>query len=195
LWRVSGVTGLLRLHRRRSFRARHRSGGRGVELSLVRGDLTMKRTVILGTVFATVFVVALPFVGGGGPSFLVPVQASEISMAALPAAATSDVAGGAPSGVNTAAAIAAVTIPSATVVTVAPTTAASRAVLTSDSEHLAQKPVPIPVVVPPALVAGRRRQTEERRVASPCKPLASPAPARGPVAEAPPGSPMASARG
>jgi hypothetical protein len=133
LWRVSGVTGLLRLHRRRSFRARHRSGGRGVELSLVRGDLTMKRTVILGTVFATVFVVALPFVGGGGPSFLVPVQASEISMAALPAAATSDVAGGAPSGVNT---------------------AASRAVLTSDSEHLAQKPVPIPVVVPPAASSG-----------------------------------------
>jgi uncharacterized protein YkwD len=132
-------------------RARHRSGGRGVELSLVRGDLTMKRTVVLGTVFATVFVLALPFVGGGGPSFLTPAQAAETSLSALPVAATSAVASGAVTHVDAAAAVAAaVTLPSATIISVTPASAASTAALTTDSEHLAQKPVPIPVVVPAA---------------------------------------------
>jgi hypothetical protein len=112
--------------------------------------LTLKRTVILSTVFATVLVLALPFVGGGGPSFLIPARAAELTLAALPVAATSPVASGVASHVDLAAAVAAVTIPSATVITVAPATAASHATLTSDSEHIAQKPVPIPVVVPPA---------------------------------------------
>jgi hypothetical protein len=95
-------------------------------------------------------VLALPFVGGGGPSVLIPARAAELTLAALPVAATSPVASGVASHVDLAAAVAAVTIPSATVITVAPATAASHATLTSDSEHIAQKPVPIPVVVPPA---------------------------------------------
>lgn len=110
----------------------------------------MKRTVILGTVFSTVFVLALPFVGGGGPSFLVSAQAAESSFSALPAAASSTGSGtvsAADSGVDIASAV---TIPSATAISVASSTAASQALLTADSEHLAQKPVPIPVVVPPA---------------------------------------------
>jgi hypothetical protein len=110
----------------------------------------MKRTVVLGTVFATVLVLALPFVGGGGPSFLTPAHAAEASFSALPVAATSTVASGAATHVDAATAIAAITIPSATVVSIAPAAAASHAALTTDSEHLAQKPVPIPVVVPPA---------------------------------------------
>ena len=109
----------------------------------------MKRTVILGTVFATVLVLALPFVGGGGPSFLTPAQAAETSFDAVPVAATSEVASGADTHVDAAAAVAGVVIPASTVVSVVKPAAA----LTTDSEHLAQKPVPKPVVVSAA--AGR----------------------------------------
>ena len=106
----------------------------------------MKRTIILGTVFATVLVLALPFVGGGGPSFLTPAQAAEESFDHLPIAATSPVADGAITHVDAAAALAAVAVPSATVVSVVQ----PASVPSTDSEHVAQKPVPIPVVVPPA---------------------------------------------
>lgn len=111
----------------------------------------MKRTVILGTVFATVLVLALPFVGGGGPSFLTPAEAADDSFAGLPVAATS-VAAGEDSHVDAAAAIAAVTVPSSTAITVS-----STATTTADSEHIAQKPVPIPVpvVAAPTGKAGR----------------------------------------
>jgi len=116
----------------------------------------MNRTVILGTVFATVLVLALPFVGGGGPSFLTPAQAAEPSLSALPVAATSPLGSEATSHVDGSVAVAAVTIASATAISVAPASAASSASLTADSEHLAQKPVPIPVVVPPATGAAGR---------------------------------------
>ncbi|MEP6843979.1 MAG: hypothetical protein ABJA11_10675 [Pseudolysinimonas sp.] len=108
----------------------------------------MKRTVILGTVFATVLVLALPFVGGGGPSFLTPAQAAETSFDALPVAATSQVASGAVTHIDAASAAAAVSVPAATAVSII-----QAPVLTADSEHVAQKPVPKPVVVAPA--AGR----------------------------------------
>ncbi|MFC5503490.1 hypothetical protein ACFPJ4_14670 [Lysinimonas soli] len=111
----------------------------------------MKRTVVLGTVFATVFVLALPFVGGGGPSFLTPALASEASFAGLPVAATSPIASGAVTQVNAAQAVSAVSVPTATVVSVIQPTAA----LTTDSEHVAQKPVPKPVVVAPP-TSGRK---------------------------------------
>jgi uncharacterized protein YkwD len=112
----------------------------------------MKRTVILGTVFSTVLVLALPFVGGGGPSFLTPAQAAETSFAGLPVAASTSISS---SGVEIAPAstvVAALSKPTATVITVA----AAAPVLTSDSEHLAQKPVPKPVVVvPPPAATGK----------------------------------------
>ena len=111
----------------------------------------MKRPVILGTVFATVFVLALPFVGGGGPSFLQTDRAAGVSMSILPVAATSQVASGVSRVIDPAAALAAVSIPNSAMVSVAPAAAASNAVLTGDSEHMAQKPVP--VVVPPAAPA------------------------------------------
>jgi hypothetical protein len=137
---------------------------------LVRGDLTVKKTVILGTVFATVLVLALPFVGGGGPSFLTPARAAEASFVGLPVAATSPVASGAVTHVDTAAAIAAVSKPTATIITVAPASSVATAALTTDSEHLAQKPVPIPVVVPhsrpQARAAPPRAAAEEARPAS-----------------------------
>jgi hypothetical protein len=123
----------------------------------------MKHTVILGTVFSTVLVLALPFVGGGGPSFLMPAHAAETSFDALPVAATSEVASGAVTHVDAAAAVSAVAIPASTVVSVVKPAAA----LTADSEHVAQKPVPKPIVVPPtpATSAGRANAGTVRRVA------------------------------
>jgi hypothetical protein len=105
----------------------------------------MKRTVILGTVFATVFVLALPFAGGGGPSFLTPAQAAETSFDGTPVASTSQVV---TAGVtHVASTIASVTKPGT---------------LTADSEHLAQKPVPKPIVVP-VTRAGRANAGAARR--------------------------------
>jgi hypothetical protein len=120
----------------------------------------MKRTVILGTVFATVLVLALPFVGGGGPSFLTPAQAAETSFDGVPVAATSVVVSGAATHVDAAAAISAVTVPTSTVVSVVKPAAA----LTADSEHVAQKPVPKPIVVAPT-AAGRANAGASRRAA------------------------------
>ncbi|MES1170033.1 MAG: hypothetical protein ABUL47_05025, partial [Leifsonia sp.] len=119
----------------------------------------MKRTVILGTVFATVFVLALPFVGGGGPSFLTPAQAAETSFDGTPVASTSQVVSGGATHVDAAAAIGAVVIPAAAAASVTkPET------LTADSEHLAQKPVPKPIVVAPTS-AGRANAGTARRQA------------------------------
>jgi hypothetical protein len=120
----------------------------------------MKRTVILGTVFATVLVLALPFVGGGGPSFLTPAQAAETSLDGTPVASTSAVVGGAVTHVDAAAAVSGVAIPASTVVSVVQPAAA----LTADSEHVAQKPVPKPIVVAPT-TAGRANAGASRRAA------------------------------
>ncbi len=120
----------------------------------------MKRTIILGTVFATVLVLALPFVGGGGPSFLTPAQAAEASFDNLPIAATSPVASGEITHVDAAAALAAIAVPSSTVVSVVQPASAP----TADSEHAAQKPVPIPVVVAPTR-AGQANAGTSRRAA------------------------------
>jgi len=120
----------------------------------------MKRTVILGTVFATVLVLALPFVGGGGPSFLTPAQAAETSFGALPVAATSPIASGDVTHVDAAAAIGAVVIPTSSIVSVVTPAAA----LTSDSEHVAQKPVTKPIVIAPT-PAGRANAGATRRAA------------------------------
>lgn len=111
----------------------------------------MKRTIILGSVFSTVLVLALPFVGGGGPSFLAPALAAETSFSGLPAAATSPIAAGAVAHVDPAAALAAVAVHNATVVSIVRPASAS----SSDSEHLAQKPVPKPIVVAPTTGGGR----------------------------------------
>jgi len=122
----------------------------------------MKRTVILGTVFATVFVLALPFVGGGGPSFLTPAQAAETSFDGTPVASTSQVVSG---GVTQVDAAGAVVIPASTV---------ASATLTSDSEHLAQKPVPKPIVIAQT-ASGRANAGTARRQALQSAGLSCPA--------------------
>lgn len=125
----------------------------------------MKRSVLLGVVFTAVLVLVLPFVGGGGPSFLSPAVATTVT-------ATS----GATTGVATATTgTTAVTRPVAASTIVTDTTstileAAQRTIdatvsagvpLSTDSEHFAQKPVPKPL--PPVTAAGRASGTEERR--------------------------------
>ena len=109
----------------------------------------MKRTLILGAVFTTVMVLVMPFVGGGGPSFLSPATAAPVAAQAPVAASRAVVDTAAP-----ALAAAAATIDYKS---------AASATLTTDSEHLAQKPVPKPL--PPVTAAGRASGTEARRAA------------------------------
>lgn len=113
----------------------------------------MKKTLILGTVFSFVLIVALPFAGGAGPSFFSPAYAAE-SAAIVPVAASdpravapvvdaANVAGSVT--IRTASVLAAQTIP--------------------DTEHLAQKPVPKPVVVTPQAASSRDGGASIRRAA------------------------------
>lgn len=109
----------------------------------------MKRSILLGAVFTTVMVLVLPFVGGGGPSFLTPANASTAT-----ATITSPVIASAVVDTRAATAIAAA-------MTAVDVERAADAPLTTDVEHLAQKPVPKPL--PPVTAAGRASGTEQRR--------------------------------
>jgi len=118
----------------------------------------MKRTVILGTVFSLVLILVMPFVGGAGPSFLDPANAAETS-------ATGPIAASDPEGTSTvtpdgSAAAAALAVQTASVVS-APQAASA----IPDTEHLAQKPVPKPVVVTPQAAASKGGGVEVRRAA------------------------------
>jgi hypothetical protein len=123
----------------------------------------MKRFALLTTVLTAVLTLVLPFIGGGGPALSGSVASASSSRApryassiAAPAAATA----GAP--VND--------------VPLAKIEAATAASLSVDTEHLGQKPVPIPVVVAPPAAApsasGVRRSggaapsTADRRAAA-----------------------------
>lgn len=113
----------------------------------------MKRTFVLGAVFTAVMVLVLPFVGGGGPSFLSPASAAPGAAGAVIASSivvTGSTATGASASAITSTATASVAV------------SAPATVPTTDSEHLAQKPVPKPV--PVATGSGARSTgTEERR--------------------------------
>jgi hypothetical protein len=97
----------------------------------------MKRTVVLGAVFTAVMVLVLPFVGGGGPSFLTPAYAAESASTAPVASFV--VAQRAPAPASPSIVTSSSTAP--IVVAASPTST------TTDVEHAAQKPVPKPVVV------------------------------------------------
>jgi hypothetical protein len=113
----------------------------------------LKKTVILGTVFSLVLILVMPFVGGAGPSFLAPANAAT-SGAFLPVAATDPVAS------SDSAAVGAVTVRSASLVQTAEAAGAI-----PDTEHLAQKPVPKPVVVTPQVASSRDGGASVRRAA------------------------------
>lgn len=111
----------------------------------------MKKTLILGTVFSLVLILVMPFAGGAGPSLFEPAYAAE-STAIAPIAA-SDPDAVAPD----ADAAGAVTVQTASVL--------GSAHAIPDTEHLAQKPVPKPVVITPQAAASRDGGTSVRRAA------------------------------
>lgn len=107
-----------------------------------------KRTILVGAVFGAVLALGLPFVGGGGPASGTSAFAEEADV--RPIAATSPIATTGRVG-DTVSALAAVTV--VTHSDALPAAAARN--LTVDSEHVAQKPVPKPVVVPQTPAAKR----------------------------------------
>jgi hypothetical protein len=113
----------------------------------------MKKTIILGTVFTLVLILVMPFVGGSGPSFLAPANAAATG-AIMPAAATDPVVA------SDDAAAGVVTVRTASVVQTAQAASAI-----PDTEHLAQKPVPKPVVVTPQVASSRDGGASVRRAA------------------------------
>lgn len=134
----------------------------------------MKGHVFLATVFTTVLLLVLPFVGGGGPGLVeaatarqsdrIPVFASvaEVRDSSLPATNTR-----VPMPADAAEAI-----------------AAQRAEeLKKDWEHLAQKPVPKPL--PPVDAAGAASGTNERRAALEAQGLSCPGFSAGGTSGAP----------
>ena len=141
----------------------------------------MKRTMGLGIVFATVLVLALPFFGGAGPSFLVPASAAA-ETSGLPIAASSLVASTG-SAVDADSALAAI----ATIGPAVPVTM-NQAPVTKDSEHVAQKPVPKPI---PVTAAAAASGTNERRAAR----AAAGASCPGNVGGAPGGAPGTTSAG
>ncbi|MBK4348833.1 hypothetical protein [Lacisediminihabitans changchengi] len=107
----------------------------------------MKRVAFLTTLLAAVLVVLLPFIGGGGPSI-------GTASAALPETGTPVFASATLPKTATDAAPAAV----GTERSVASQQAATAKVLAVDTEHLAQKPVPIPPPpAPPAAPSSGKR--------------------------------------
>lgn len=124
---------------------------------------TLKRSTFLATVFTTVLVVVLPFVGGGGPSLSTAFASGGV--------ATASVAPGAPSSLASVAAGAPVEPVYAAVATrvvleggaAVVRKQAAPAPAPTDVEHIAQKPVPKPL--PPVSASGRASGTNERRAA------------------------------
>lgn len=142
----------------------------------------MKRTLFLGTIFTTVLVLVLPFVGGGGPSFLTPATAT-VPIADRPIAATafqSASTASATSTAGTALAAAFVTVAEPAGVIVAEP---AEPKLDVETEHVAQKPVPKPL--PPVSAAGRASGTVARQAALAAKGLSCP----GNVGGGTPGAP------
>lgn len=122
----------------------------------------MRRSAILVMIFSVVLTLVLPFVGGSGPSLLL--DAAHADGAAGPMFASD--AGTAPEEPTAVSTHAAASEPSA---------------LTSDDEHLAQKPVPEPVVAAPAATGG----ATERRAAATAAGVSCPGPAGGTTGSAP----------
>lgn len=119
----------------------------------------MKRLLILGTVFTAVLVLVLPFVGGGGPSFLTPAQAAGETAATEIPLGTSErpvVASALPTPKSSLDAV-------ATAVASIDVAAAASADLSVETEHVAQRPVPKPV--PRVSATGRASGTLERQAA------------------------------
>ncbi|MHA6667251.1 hypothetical protein ACX3O0_00120 [Homoserinimonas sp. A447] len=115
----------------------------------------MKRSALLVALFTAVITLVLPFVGGSGPSLVeeTPAYAAQVAgpMFATDASAAAQIA----------------TTTLETGASETPQTAAEReAMLATDSEHLAQKPVPKPIPKPVLNKSDRASGTAARRAAA-----------------------------
>jgi hypothetical protein len=118
----------------------------------------LKKTLILGTVFSLVLILVMPFVGGAGPSFLDPAYAAE--SAGVQPVAASDPALTTGATPDAATAAAAISVRTASAVFLPQAASAI-----PDTEHLAQKPVPKPVVITPQIASSRDGGASVRRAA------------------------------
>ncbi|MET0991789.1 MAG: hypothetical protein ABWX66_05285, partial [Lacisediminihabitans sp.] len=108
----------------------------------------MKRVAFLTTLLTAVLVVLLPFIGGGGPSIGAASAALPETGRPLFAAAIVQTDAGQRPSTDVAAA--------PTERSLASQQAATAKVLAVDTEHLAQKPVPIPPPPAPPAATGKR---------------------------------------
>ncbi|HWH25791.1 MAG TPA: hypothetical protein VNT53_04015 [Pseudolysinimonas sp.] len=132
------------------------------------GAQSVNREMVIGTGVATVLLLALPFVGGAGPSLLAPAHAAEESVSAPPAASVvTRVSASSTGGVR---------------VSTGSTGLVSTGAVTVDTEHLAQKPVPVPIPVSPAAKASG---TGARQATLAAQGLSCPANVGGSVGSAP----------
>ena len=116
----------------------------------------MKRFALFTTVLTAVLTLVLPFIGGGGPSLTGGVASASAAGFVAPRYASS------PSAPTASVALAPITVVTNEEL-LARTQAATAAHLKFDTEHLGQKPVPIPVVVaPPAAAPAVVRQRTSR---------------------------------
>lgn len=176
---------------------------------MLLGGTHVKRTLLMGTVVTTALMLAMPFVGGAGPSFLEPpAYAAETGLDLPPAASVADAIGDTHTELTSAEryalAVAMVTVtselsPAATAAAASTSTAGtSTAVSTTgpvpadpraasgimaDTEHSAQKPVPKPL--PPVTPAGEASGTRERRAALAAQGLTCPGGGGGTAGTAP----------
>ena len=164
--------------------ARHRPtvGARlqqGVGAELVRGypvfRSPVRPSVILATVFTTVLVLVLPFFGGGGPS---PLSTSANAEAFTPTV----VSVMQPIAPPPVASVAVAASEDAMAILSSYTPEVVEPVLTSDVEHLAQKPVPPP---PPVTAASKASGTDARRAALAAQGLSCPGDVGGSTGSAP----------
>lgn len=118
--------------------------------------MTVRRTLALGVVFTTALTLALPFVGGAGPSLSEPAVAA----GGLPGAvvASSPIVAGVSQGDPDAAVAAVTNSPTSILLLAEPPRDHG-----PDTEHIAQKPVPKPVPVVTGVAAASG--TNERRAA------------------------------
>ncbi len=117
----------------------------------------MKRYAFLATVFSTVLLLVLPFVGGGGPGLTGSVVADEVSTAPRLASVASipDIQ---PAPTVEVSSTYRVNEP-----VPEPQAETAQGALSTDAEHLAQTPVPKPL--PPVSESGAASGTNERRAA------------------------------
>lgn len=107
----------------------------------------MRRSVFLIVLFTTVITLVLPFVGGSGPSLFGSISAAHAGeQPGLPVFATPQRAA---SGMSQPVGSGPISVANFSEETIAHRQAVRAVELTKDSEHLAQKPIPAPVITPP----------------------------------------------